>query len=110
MYKNCNWHCVLCKMCHANACPKLWGGVSEIPCGHEENPMITTDVTYETGIDEMPHPDFTVIDRLIEVAISDCECGCKIYADPRSNMKVLAHSAVYGCRKSRKDVGQLVNA
>lgn len=63
--------------------------------------MVNTDVTYETGIDEMPHPDFTVIDRLIEVAISDCECGCKIYADPRSNVKVLAHSAVYGCKKTR---------
>lgn len=63
--------------------------------------MMNTDVTYETGTDEPVHPDFMIASRFIEVEISDCECGCKIYADPRSNVKVLAHSAVYGCKKTK---------
>lgn len=53
--------------------------------------------TYETGINEPLHPDFMVAARFIEVAISDCKAGCKIYADPRSNVKVLGHAKVYGC-------------
>lgn len=55
--------------------------------------------TYEVGIHEKPHPDDTVVSRLVEVALSDCEFGCKIYADPRSNVRILTHSAIYGCRK-----------
>lgn len=55
--------------------------------------------TYEVGIHEKPHPDDDVVRRLVEVALSDCKSGCKIYADPRSNVRILAHSAVYGCRK-----------
>jgi hypothetical protein len=53
--------------------------------------------TYETGTDEPIHPDFMVASRFIEVAMSDCEYGCKIYADPRSNVKVLGHNKTYGC-------------
>ena len=56
-------------------------------------------ITYEVGIHEKPHPDDNVVSRLTEVALSDCEFGCKVYADPRSNLRVLAHSAIYGCRK-----------
>lgn len=57
------------------------------------------DITYETSINEPIHPDMSVRIRMIEVALSDCEFGCKIYADPRSNLRVLAHNATYGCRK-----------
>lgn len=56
-------------------------------------------ITYETSINEPIHPDMSVRSRMTEVALSDCEFGCKIYADPKSNVRVLAHNAVYGCRK-----------
>lgn len=55
------------------------------------------EITYEVGINEVVHPDFSVAMRFEEVAISDCEFGCKIYADPRSRVRVLAHNRVYGC-------------
>jgi len=56
--------------------------------------------TYQTSIDEPPHPDPNVVARLVEAELSDCEFGCKIYQDTRnSNVRILVHSAVYGCRK-----------
>lgn len=55
-------------------------------------------VTYETSINEPIHPDMSVRSRMVEVALGNCAHGCKIYADPRSNLRVLAHNAVYGCR------------
>ena len=55
--------------------------------------------TFEAFTGEPPHPDRNVVSRLVEVALSDCEYGCKIYKDPRSNYTVLFHSAAYGCRK-----------
>lgn len=61
--------------------------------------MQTLPVTYEVSIHERPHPDDSVVHRLVEVALSDCPHGCKIYGDPRSNLRVLAHSAIYGCRR-----------
>lgn len=57
----------------------------------------TDEITYEVGINEALHPDFSVAMRLAEVAMSDCKYGCKIYADPRSRLRVLAHSRAYGC-------------
>lgn len=54
-------------------------------------------VTYETATDQPMHPDFMIASRFIEVGMSDCSYGCKIYADPRSNVKVLAHNKTYGC-------------
>lgn len=66
--------------------------------------MVNTNITYETGTDEPLHPDFTVAARLIEVAISDCEYGCKIYADPRSNVTVLGHNRLYGCRVTKSEI------
>lgn len=30
----CRWYCALCLCCHANACPSIWGGAPEVPCGH----------------------------------------------------------------------------
>lgn len=56
-------------------------------------------ITYEVSTNERPHPDDSVVSRLQEVALSDCASGCKIYADPRSNLRVLVHSAIYGCRR-----------
>lgn len=56
-------------------------------------------VTYEVSTNEKPHPDDNVVRRLQEVALSDCAYGCKIYEDPRSNVRILIHSAVYGCRR-----------
>jgi hypothetical protein len=56
-------------------------------------------ITYESAHNEPPHPDPQVVSRLYEIAMSNCTFGCKIYADPRSNLRVLIHSAIYGCRK-----------
>lgn len=67
-------------------------------------PKQTIDFTYETGTNEALHPDPAVNSRFIEVAMSECYYGCKIYADPMSNVKVLGHNATYGCRVKRKDV------
>lgn len=67
-------------------------------------PKQEIDFTYETGIDELLHPDQRVSSRFIEIAMSDCYYGCKIYADPLSNVTVLGHNATYGCRVTRKDV------
>ena len=55
--------------------------------------------TYEVSWNQPIHPDPQVCARFIEIAIGDCGSGCKIYADPRSNVKVLAHNSAYGCRK-----------
>lgn len=60
-----------------------------------------TDFTYEAGTDEPIHPDPTICWRFVEVALSNCEFGCKIYADPRSNVRVLKHYAGYGCPSSK---------
>ncbi|MDB5716118.1 MAG: hypothetical protein JWO15_3515 [Sphingomonadales bacterium] len=60
---------------------------------------MSLSVTYETSVNEALHPDASVRARLVEVALSDCPHGCKIYADPRSALRVLAHNAVYGCRR-----------
>jgi hypothetical protein len=57
------------------------------------------DITYEVGIDELLHPDPSIRQRFREVALSDCEHGCKIFADPLSSVRVLAHERIYGCRK-----------
>jgi hypothetical protein len=59
--------------------------------------MTKQEITYETGINEPIHPDFSIAIRFEEVAMSDCKYGCKIYADPRSRVRVLAHNRVYGC-------------
>ena len=55
--------------------------------------------TYETSCFEPLHPDPEVASRFREFELSNCEFGCKIYADPLSNVKVLAHNSMYGCRK-----------
>jgi hypothetical protein len=60
--------------------------------------------TYEAGVDEPVHPDFSIVMRMEEVAISDCNYGCKIYADTRSRLRVLAHSRAYGCTVTREGV------
>lgn len=55
-------------------------------------------VTYEVGAAEPLHPDPTVRARMVEAFITrDCVYGCKVYADPRSNVRVLAHNSAYGC-------------
>ena len=63
----------------------------------ERNYAGTEEITYEAGINEPVHPDFSVAMRFEEVAMSSCPSGCKIYADPRSRVRVLAHNRVYGC-------------
>jgi len=57
------------------------------------------EVTYEVASNEPLHPDPEVASRMQEFALGDCGYGCKIYADPRSNVKVLAHNSSYGCPK-----------
>lgn len=61
---------------------------------------MTPYFTYEVGTDEPPHPDMDIAARFVEVAISDCDYGCKVYADPYSEVRVLVHSQVYGCRRT----------
>lgn len=58
-----------------------------------------TKVTYEVSGTEALHPDPTVVARMVEHDLSSCEFGCKIYADPRSDVKVVGHNRNYGCRK-----------
>lgn len=65
---------------------------------HERNP--TPYFTYEVGTDEAPHPNKAVAQRFVELVQSDCPYGCKIYADPYSEIRALVHSAVYGCRRT----------
>lgn len=60
--------------------------------------------TYEVGIDEAPHPDRDVVARFVEIAVSHCKYGCKIYADPYSEIRALVHSSVYGCRRTVSDI------
>jgi hypothetical protein len=55
--------------------------------------------TYEASVDEALHPDPQVAQRFREVALGPCEHGCKIYGDPYSSVRVLAHNRTYGCRK-----------
>lgn len=56
-------------------------------------------VTYEVGSMEVLHPDPEVRARMRESRLSNCPFGCKIYADPRSSVRVLAHNSAYGCPK-----------
>lgn len=60
--------------------------------------------TYEVGIDEAPHPDRDVVARFVEVCVSECKYGCKIYADPYSEIRALVHSSVFGCRRTVADI------
>ena len=60
--------------------------------------------TYEVGIDEAPHPDTDVVARFVEICVSDCEYGCKIYADPYSEIRALVHSQFYRCRRTVADI------
>jgi len=56
--------------------------------------------TYEVGGTQPMHPDPTVVARMREVAMTrTCGYGCKIYADPRSAVRVLAHNRAYGCQR-----------
>lgn len=56
-------------------------------------------ITYTVSCNEPIHPDPYIAMRMKEIAVSDCEYGCKIYADPKSAVRVLAHNSTYGCRK-----------
>lgn len=56
-------------------------------------------ITYEASHDEPVHPDPQVAQRFIEAELGPCENGCKIYEDPISSVRVLAHNRIYGCRK-----------
>lgn len=59
------------------------------------------DTMLETGINQLSHPHPSVRSRLVEIAISDCPHGCKIYQDPKSKITVLHHNGTYGCRMTR---------
>lgn len=56
-------------------------------------------ITYEVSGSEAIHPDLDVVLRMEEIGISNCGYGCKVYADPRSNLRVLSHNSAYGCPK-----------
>lgn len=53
--------------------------------------------TYEVATNEPLHPDPEIASRMVEATLSACEFGCKIYRDPRSSVRVLAHNSAYGC-------------
>lgn len=58
------------------------------------------DITYEVSGNQPLHPDPEICSRMLEVALTKtCGYGCKIYADPRSNVRVLGHNRNYGCPK-----------
>ena len=57
----------------------------------------TAPITYEVGVNGQMHPDPEVASRFVEVAMSNCPYGCKIYKDPRSSVRVLMHNRTYGC-------------
>lgn len=62
----------------------------------------TVKITYEVSHNEPLHPDLLVAARFVEVALAPptlCDHGCKIYADPWSNVRVLAHNSSYGCTR-----------
>ncbi len=60
--------------------------------------------TYEVGIDEAPHPDRDVVARFVEICTSHCKYGCKIYADPYSEIRALVHSSVFGCKRTVEEI------
>jgi hypothetical protein len=57
------------------------------------------EITVEVSHNEPLHPDLMVCSRMMEVGLSNCKHGCKIYKDPWSNYTVLAHNSSYGCTK-----------
>lgn len=58
------------------------------------------EVTYEVGSHEPIHPDLRVAGRFKETCFGNaCEFGCKVYTDPVSAVRVLAHNSSYGCPK-----------
>jgi hypothetical protein len=61
--------------------------------------MEKIEITYEVSHTEPIHPDPQVACRFREFAIGNCGYGCKIYKDPLSEVKVLAHNSNYGCRR-----------
>jgi hypothetical protein len=66
------------------------------------NVMISRDIpiTYEVSHNEPLHPDPNIAGRMYEVGITNrCKFGCKIYADPWSDVRVVAHNSAYGCDK-----------
>lgn len=56
-------------------------------------------ITYEVSHNEPLHPDMMICVRMMEVGLSTCKYGCKIYKDPWSDVVVLAHNSAYGCMK-----------
>lgn len=57
-------------------------------------------VTYETSYNEPLHPDPAIASRMVEIGFGNtCQFGCKIYADPKSAVRVLGHNSNYGCYK-----------
>lgn len=64
--------------------------------------MITlnAEITYEVSHNEPLHPDPDICGRMYEEQVSNtCKYGCKIYKDPFSSVRVLAHNSSYGCNK-----------
>lgn len=56
-------------------------------------------ITYEVSHNEPLHPDISVAARMYEIGLSTCKFGCKVYADPWSNVRVVAHNSSYGCMR-----------
>lgn len=56
-------------------------------------------ITYEVSTDEPLHPDQAIADRMYEHGLSTCKYGCKVYADPWSHIRVVAHDRAYGCMR-----------
>lgn len=56
-------------------------------------------IAYVVSHNEPLHPDPLIAGRMMEVGLSNCKFGCKIYADPWSDLRVVAHNSSYGCNK-----------
>ncbi len=57
-----------------------------------------------------PYADHTHDLNLVEVGMSDCEFGCKIWRCESCGVDQVLHSATYGCRTGGDPVGPAVDA
>lgn len=58
----------------------------------------------ESGINQLSHPNPHVRARLVEHSVSGCPNGCKYYQDPKFKILILAHSASYGCKRTKNQI------
>lgn len=72
-------------------------------CGQHSYKELETRKAYdrEVGFRQPITENLTDLQLWSEVALSDCEYGCKIYVNDTTDERVLAHNNSYGCTKER---------